>query len=123
MTAEPGVRFGSANGLLVTTFLVAAVLRVDPTTTAWVAVITAGLLGSAMSLTMTAWLGVVAWAWFTGFVENRFGELTFAGDDVLRLAIFALTPVALAALAHRLHHMIKENAHGWPALPRGDSRG
>jgi hypothetical protein len=112
MTAEPGVRFGIANAWLVTTFLVTAVLRLDPTATAWAAVITAGLSGIALPLATTAWLGVVAWAWFTGFVENRFGELTFAGDDVLRLAIFALTPVALAALAHRLDHVMKENAHG-----------
>ena len=112
MTAEPGVRFGIANALLVTTFLVTAVLRLDPTATAWAAVITAGLLGIALSPATTAWLGVVAWAWFSGFVENHLGDLTFAGDDALRLAIFALSPVALAALAHRLDHVIKENAHG-----------
>ena len=112
MTAEPGVRFGIANGLLVTTFVVASAVRLDLEATAWAAVLAAGVLGAALSPTMTASLGVIAWAWFTGFVENRFGELTFASHDVLRLAAFALAPLALAVLTRRLHHVIKENAHG-----------
>ena len=112
MTAQPGVRFGIANALLVTTFLAASVARLDPTETAWVAVVAAGLSGVGLSLSMTASLGVISWAWFTGFVENRFGELTFAGDDVQRLALFALAAAALAALTHRIHDEIKERAHG-----------
>ena len=61
---------------------------------------------------MTAWLGAISWAWFTGFVENRFGELTFAGDDLQRLAAFTLAAVVIAALGHLTLHVIKENLRG-----------
>lgn len=112
MTAQPGVRFAIANGALIATVLVASLGRLGSAETAWAAVLAAGLLGAGLPLSMTAGLGVIAWAWFTGFVENRFGELTFAGDDLQRLAIFTLAAAALAAFTHRLRHVIKENAHG-----------
>ena len=112
MTAEPGVRFGIANGLLVTTFFAAPLVRLDSTETACAAVVAAGLLGVGLSLSMTAWLGVIAWAWFTGFVENRFGELTFASDDRQHLVVFALATIAIAVFARRIHHMIQESTHG-----------
>ena len=41
-------------------------------------------------------LGLVAWAYFTGFVTNSLGELTFAPDDLARLALL----VALCGTAH-----------------------
>ena len=112
MTSEPGVHFGLANGLLVTTFVVASVAALDPTETACAVVLAAGLLGAGQARPVPAVLGVIAWAWFTGFVENRFGELTFAGEDLVRLAVFAVAPVVIAALTHHLHHVIEENAHG-----------
>lgn len=112
MTAEPGVRFGIANGLLVATFVAASIGRLDPTETGWTAVVAAGLLGVGLSLSMTASLGVIAWAWFTGFVENRYGELTFAGDDLRRLVLFAASALALAVFTRHILHLIQANAHG-----------
>jgi hypothetical protein len=116
MTSVPGVRFGIANGLLVLTLLAAAVLRVDPTAMAWVAVIAAGLVGAGLPRLMTAGLGVIAWAMYTGFVENRFGELTFADHDVRRLVVFAILTLALSAFARQVHrrghHRLEEHSHG-----------
>ena len=60
----------------------------------------------------SASLGLIAWAWYTGFVENTYGQLTFATDDVRRLAAFVLTSAVVAALSHRLWFVIKENARG-----------
>lgn len=114
MNTRPGAWFGIANALLVVTFLIASAAHFDSTETAWAVVLAAGLLGAglALSLSMTAALGVIAWGWFTGFVQPRSGELTFAGDDVQRLLAFTLSTVALAVFVRRIHHVIKENAHG-----------
>lgn len=98
MTDDPGVRFGIANGLLVTTFIAASVARLDHTMTAMTVVLAAALLGAGLSLTMATSLGVIAWAWYTGFVENRLGQLTFAGEDCQRLVLFTLPAVAVALL-------------------------
>src|SRR6476661_5007916 len=100
MTSEHGVRFGIANGLLVLIGSWAA--RLGATGTAWATVIAAGLLGLGLSLVMTAGLAIIAWAWFTGFVENRYGQLTFAGDDVRRLLLFTVATLILSVLARRL---------------------
>ena len=112
MTAEPGVRFGIANALLVVVLIAAWAARLGTDETAWAAVLAAGLLGTGFSRPMAAWLGLIAWALFTGFVENRFGELTFAGDDVQRLVVFTAAALALSVAARRIHRAIKENAHG-----------
>jgi hypothetical protein len=107
MSAEPGVRFGIANGLLVATMLAVSVAHLGPTATAWVSVVAAGLLGAGLSLTMTGLLGVIAWAWFTGFAENRFGELTFAPHDLQHLAAFGLVAVAIAAFTRRVGLLVR----------------
>ena len=112
MTSEAGVRFGIANALLLATFLVTATVHLDPTLTAWAGGATAGLLGIGPSVARAAGLGAISWAWFTGFFENRYGELSFAGDDLQRLVAFTLAAVAIAALGHHTHHVIKENARG-----------
>ena len=38
---------------------------------------------------MTTSVGVIAWALFTGFIENSYGQLTFAASDLIRMAVFA----------------------------------
>ena len=111
MTAEPGVRFGIANALLVVVLIAAWAARLDTAETAWAAVLAAGLLGAGLSRPMSAWLGVIAWAFYTGFVENRFGELTLAGDDVRRLVVFTVAAFALSMTARSFRHVLKENAH------------
>ncbi|GAB3765056.1 hypothetical protein FB382_000782 [Nocardioides ginsengisegetis] len=110
MTTEPGVRFGIANGLLVATLITASVARLEVPAMELVAVAAAGLVAVGLSHAMTAGLGVIAWAWFTGFVENDFGQLTLAPDDLRRLVVFVVATLAVAVVARHIHHSIKENA-------------
>ena len=112
MWTEPGVRFGIANGLLVVVFLAASLAQLTSHEIAWLAVLTAGLAGVGLRWLVAGSLGVIAWAWFTGFVENAYGELTFAAADVRRLVLFALAAAALAAVSHRVGQVVKESAHG-----------
>jgi FtsH-binding integral membrane protein len=112
LTSEPGVRFGIANGAVVTVFLAASVARLRPEEIAWLAVLTAGLTAVGLRWAVSASLGLIAWAWYTGFVENTYGQLTFATDDVRRLAAFVLTSAVVAALSHRVWFVIKESTRG-----------
>jgi hypothetical protein len=111
VTDEPGVRFGIANTLLVVALLAAAAARLDKAETELIAVIAGGLASVGLSLLMTAWVGVIAWALFTGFVENSYGQLTFEGGDLKRLAGFAVATMALAFFTRHTYQVIKENAH------------
>jgi hypothetical protein len=101
LTDQPGVRFGLANGLLVAAFVVAGVARLTSTSTGVLAVAVAGLAGIGLTVAMTVWLGVIAWALFTGFVENAYGQLSFGHGDLVRLLVFPLLVLALAALVPR----------------------
>lgn len=103
MTDEPGVRVGIANGTLVAALLVAAVARLTYGETAVMTVTVAGLACAGLSTLLCAATGVVAWAMFTGFVENAYGQLTFASGDVERLAVFVVAALAVAGLAQRAH--------------------
>jgi hypothetical protein len=111
LTDEPGVRFGIANGLLVAALLVAASARLDDTETEYVAVLAAGFVSVGLSVALTAWIGVIAWALFTGFVENGYGQLTFQGADLRRLVVFAAATLVLAAFTRGANHLARENAH------------
>lgn len=51
-------------------------------------------------------LGGIAWAFFTGFAENSYGELTFSGHDLLRLVLFSTGAVILA------HGLRRAAGHG-----------
>jgi len=101
MVAEPGVRFGIANGLIVAVLCVGAVAHLTGTQTEFLTVLVAGLACCGLSLLLTAGVGVAAWALFTGFVVNRYGVLTLSNDDLLRLTAFALA-TALVAFGGRL---------------------
>jgi hypothetical protein len=101
MLAEPGVRFGLATGAIVLALLAGSVGRLDATTQIAVAVVVASLSGAGLSAWRNLALGAVAWAFVTGFVENRYGQLTVAPQDLLRLVAFALLVPALAMAVHR----------------------
>jgi len=102
MSAEPGVRFGLANAALVLALLVAAALPLDRSETAAVAVVTAAAVSASLPRRFAVVMGLVSWAWFTGFFENKYGVLTLAPSDLLNLAGFVATTVVLAGLAQAL---------------------
>lgn len=96
MTDETGVRFGIASAALVATLAVASLAGVDSTVTALAAILAAGLAGGLLPPFAGACLGVLVWAFFTGFVVNAEGQLTFSGTDLVRLAAFTSVTVLFA---------------------------
>jgi hypothetical protein len=112
MVAEPGVRFGIANGLIVAVLCVAAVVHLTGAQTEFLTVLVAGLACCGLSWLLTAGVGVAAWAMFTGFVVNRYGVLTLGHHDLVRLAAFAMATGVVAITGHSVHTAARENAHG-----------
>jgi hypothetical protein len=112
MVAEPGVRFGIANGLIVAVLFVAAVVHLTDAQTEFLTGLVAGLACCGLSRLLTAGVGVAAWAMFTGFVVNRYGVLTLGLHDLVRLAAFALATVAVATAGRGFDAAAWENGHG-----------
>ena len=112
MTDQPGVRYGIANAVLIAALFSAAAAQLSGEETEILIVIVAGLSGCALTFVLRASMGIVAWAMFTGFVVNRYGTLTFHHDDLLRLLLFALATLTLAAVARGTYLVLTENADG-----------
>lgn len=102
LLAEPGVRFGLANVVIVVALFAAALTRLDLTGTEALVVLVAGLAGTGLPWLVTAALGLVAWAMVTGFAENQYGLLTFTGHDLVRLLVFVVACSALPAAVRHL---------------------
>lgn len=65
----------------------------------------AALSALAVPLGYSALLGLSAWGLLTGFVVNTGGQLTFAGSDLLRLALLVALSMSVAVLRpHRPDH-------------------
>jgi len=109
---EPGVRFALASGLLVLAMFVARAFGLGSAPTEAVEVVTAGLSAVGLSTLATSWLGAIGWAFYTGFVENDYGQLTLARGDLARLLLFVLVTLTIASMTRRTYHLTKENAHG-----------
>jgi hypothetical protein len=96
---DPGIWFGIATGLVVLTFLIAGLAGLGTAPTAVAVIIVAGLASGRLPGLVALALGVIAWAFFTGFFENTFGQLTFASGDLDRLAVFACSTALVGYLA------------------------
>ena len=99
---DTGIRFAIGTGLVVLTLLVAGLAGLGTVPTACSAVVVAGLASGRLPLLLAVVLGTIAWAFFTGFDENTFGQLTFAHHDLVRLAVFAAAAVAVAVVAREV---------------------
>lgn len=98
---DPGIWFGIATGLLVLTFLLAGLARLSTVETATAAILVGGLAAARLPGLIALVLGVIAWAFYTGFTENGFGQLTFASGDLVRLASFAVATALLGRAVRR----------------------
>ncbi len=104
MTEEAGVRFGIAVGTLVLAYLLTGLTDLGRIDTALAAIIVGGIAAAALSPLVAPLLGLVSWAFYTGFVEHDFGQLSFAGADLARLLAFvALT----AVIAHGVRQAVR----------------
>ena len=89
---EPGVQLGLAHVALILVTM-AADLAHAPQLLTLVLVGTVALVGGrVLPLSGALCLGLSAWAFWNGFVENRLGQLTLAPHDLALLAL----PVAMA---------------------------
>ncbi|MCW2754752.1 MAG: hypothetical protein JWQ32_2163 [Marmoricola sp.] len=102
MVDEPGVLFGIATGTVVATALVAGAFALSPLAIALALVFVAGLFGARLRIMLAAALGLVAWAFYTGFIENRLGQLTLATGDLTRSGTFVLGALAVALMMRRV---------------------
>ncbi|MFL6061956.1 MAG: hypothetical protein ACJ72E_12050 [Marmoricola sp.] len=99
---DTGIRFAIGTGLVVLTLFVAGLAGLGAGPTACAAVVVAGLASGRLPLWLAGTLGAITWAFFTGFDENTFGQLTFAHGDLERLAGFAAATVLIAIAAREL---------------------
>jgi hypothetical protein len=97
---EPGIRFGLGEAGLVLVALVAAAVHLPLLAALVLLGLSAVVGGWWVSLGWAAGLGASAWAFYTGFLENRLGELTLAGTDLRRLGVLLLAAVTVSC-CHR----------------------
>jgi hypothetical protein len=120
VSRQPGVRFGLANAALACSLCLAAAVGLGAGATAGVAVLVSALCGVALSRHATAGLAVTAWAWWTGFSENSYGQLTLAPADLVRLAVFVVVAVVAATLLRVARRRVRSTAsRGAPRGARG----
>jgi hypothetical protein len=85
--------------LLVIATLVCDLLNLPLTQSLAVSALIAGAASVRARLHAAAYVGVMAFALFNAFVEDREGVLDFHGrDDLVRLAVLVLVPCAVAAV-------------------------
>lgn len=108
LTDEPGIRFAVATTAIVLALFAAAVAPLHAGEVELLVVSVAGVAGSGLPWPVALGIGVEAWALFTGFAHNRLGDLTFAGPDLARLALFTVGTVTLAVLVRAPRPSSKE---------------
>ena len=118
MREEPGVRWGIANTLLLLALPVLVGTGAEVVITDTVLAVVAGLGCAALPRRVAAVTGIVAWAWATGFSENRYGVLTVSSADLTRLGASAVGAVLVAALSRRL--LVAAAAH-WSGAQHASS--
>jgi hypothetical protein len=110
---EGGIRFGIAEACLVGTALVAGAARL-PSPVAFVLLTLVAVVGAwHLGPVSAAALGVSAWAFWTGFLDHRMGQLTTGGLDLDRLLLVVVLALGTAVL-HRVFHHVRSGVvrHG-----------
>ena len=93
---DPGVRLGAAYAGFTVALLVAAAVDLPSAATELLVGVVAALASVGVSVPVSGAVGALGWAFFTGFVEHRYGELTFGAGDLLRLLLLVAGPVWVA---------------------------
>jgi len=96
LSFDPGLRSAAASAALVAALLLAAAVRLGPFATELL--VATGVAASSVALTtpFSVGVGALGWALYTGFVEHRYGELTFTAADLLRLTVLVTLAVTVA---------------------------
>jgi hypothetical protein len=97
LLGEPGIRFGIANAAIVLAVANCAWLDVS---SSWALLLLAAVVivtAHATSFAVGGAIGLVAWAFQTGFLENAYGQLTFYADDLAHLCLLTVVGAITAA--------------------------
>lgn len=92
----PEVRFGLGHFSILVAVAVIMTLGVQPHPALLAMLVVTVVWASRLPLGLATALGGVAWAYYTGFVVNELGQLTFGTGDLVRLILLLL----VAAAAH-----------------------
>jgi len=92
----PEVRFGAGHGSVLVAVAVVTTLGITPHPALLVLLLVTMVSASRLPLGFATALGAVAWAYYTGFVVNQYGQLTFTAGDLGRLVLL----LTVAAAAH-----------------------
>ena len=87
LVAAPGIRFGAANAALVVALFAGAAVRLSAAPTEALVGIVVAAASVAVAPFLGAAIGVVGWAFYTGFAEHDYGVLTLGRGDLLRLGL------------------------------------
>lgn len=98
---DSGIWFAITVALVILTLLVAGLAGLGPAETATAVLVVGGIAAARLPAPVSVASGVVAWAFFTGFFENAFGQLTFARADLVRLGVFAAVTAGIAHVARQ----------------------
>lgn len=115
LLAEPGIRFGGANAAVILSLQACAVLGVRAAQTLVVLATVVVLVSIATPVGVGGMVGAASWAFYTGFVENSAGQLTFHDADLARLMVL----VGGGAVASRVGRRRRPSPH--PVNPGGFS--
>ncbi len=92
----PEVRFGLGHFSILVAVAVIMTLGVHPHPALLAMLVVTVVWASRLPLGLATALGGVAWAYYTGFVVNELGQLTFGTGDLVRLVLL----LVVAAAAH-----------------------
>ena len=116
-SAEPELRFGAAVTVVILVLELCAVAHATSTETL-VSVVTVVMLTSTVTpILLGALLGASSWAFYTGFVTNAAGVLTFHHADVARLALMVGVGAAAASAGHlrrTMPYQVESDGSPWP---------
>jgi hypothetical protein len=96
---EPGIRFGLGNGALIVTVMACVVLRLNGMYALMALGAVVVLATAAAPVAVGVLLGSSSWAFYTGFVENAYGQLSFHPADLARLAALVVCGFIAARLS------------------------
>jgi hypothetical protein len=113
LLGEHGIRFGIANAAIVLSVATCSWLDIDGS---WALLLLAAVVivtASGTSFAVGGAIGLVAWAFQTGFLENTFGLLTFYAQDLTHLCLLTVVGAITASGGHRHPSRHTHDNYSW----------
>ncbi len=116
LLAEPGIRFGGANAAVILSLQACAVLGVRAAQTLLVVATVVVVVSIATPIGVGGMVGAASWAFYTGFVENSSGLLTFHDTDVGHLVVLVGAGAVASCVGRRRRpspHPVNSGGSPW----------